>query len=392
MVKNGISTFDSTVTQEALSPIMLEEDALKIGLLAPHNEKETRVLLTPSDIEILVEYGFDLLVESGAGEKAGFSNLSYMIADAEVTERNKVLQCTFLFSAQLPTIQDIEQLNEKSILITTAAIEHQSPSFLAKMMEKGLTVFGFEMLKTASDGETVTDGITDIINTYIANTSCYHLSHIGYGKGKIPHINNVEPTTVMLYGSFERCKLLANEFLLKTPHLYIYDPALDNQEILETEFGIHVLNNEIAFQERIYLTDILIACGTSDHKPPKLINEEWLELLERGSVIVDLSLAQGGSFDTIIPCSTTHPYYLDNSIVYIAHYDYTQLIPRSISTYISDKFPLFIETITQSTSLQVSLQKHPWLRQSLLLYKGTIVHEKAAKIVGINKKDINELL
>ena len=138
-----MSNIKSPFTKEQLLPqeekleIVKQKGELYIGLPKETHFQEKRICLTPDAIAAIVANDHRVLIEKGAGEKAGFSDSDYSEAGAELTDdKNKVFGCPIILKVEPPSLDEIELINPKTILITALQLKTRDKVYFEAFSEK----------------------------------------------------------------------------------------------------------------------------------------------------------------------------------------------------------------------------------------------------------------
>ncbi|HKL90782.1 MAG TPA: hypothetical protein VJ880_06345, partial [Allomuricauda sp.] len=134
--------------QEETLEVVNQKGELFIGIPKENQYQEKRVCLTPDAVNAITAHGHRVLVESGAGEGANFSDLDYTNAGAEITrDTKKVFSCPIILKVEPPTLSEIDILNPQTIVISALQIKTQSKDYFEVMAKKRLTAIAFEYIR-----------------------------------------------------------------------------------------------------------------------------------------------------------------------------------------------------------------------------------------------------
>ena len=147
---NSTSPFtrEQLLPKEEILEVSNEKSSLFIGIPKETSFQEKRVCLTPDAVSALTTNGHRILIESGAGANAIFNDHEYSEAGAEITtDRSKVFGCPIVLKVEPPTLEEIDLLNSKTLLISAIQIKMQRKDYFQKLSKKRITALGFEFIK-----------------------------------------------------------------------------------------------------------------------------------------------------------------------------------------------------------------------------------------------------
>ena len=134
--------------QEETLEVVKQKGELFIGIPKENQYQEKRVCLTPDAVNAITANGHRVLLESGAGEGANFSDIDYTNAGAEITrDTKKVFSCPIILKVEPPTLAEIELLNPQAIIISALQIKTQSKKYFEQLAQKRVTAIAFEYIR-----------------------------------------------------------------------------------------------------------------------------------------------------------------------------------------------------------------------------------------------------
>jgi len=299
---------------------------MKIGIPKEIHDGEKRVATTPDVAKHLIKLGFEVLVESSAGEGSHFSDAAYADAGVTVVEGTKAIWegSDIIFKVRPPEFnsslnsEEVDLLREKQVIITFLA-PAQNPDLLKKLAEKKVTALSMDSVPRISRAQKM-DALSSMANIAGYRAVVEAAQHFGrFFTGQITAAGKIPPAKVMVIGAGVAglAAIGAAKSMGAIVRAFDTRPEVKEQvesmdaEFLELEFEeegsgtggyAKVMSKEFIeaemalFAEQAKEVDIIITTALIPGKPaPELIKEEMVVSMKDGSVIVDLAAEQGGN-------------------------------------------------------------------------------------------------
>ena len=159
-------TKEELIPQEEKLEIYKNKGELFIGIPKETSYQEKRICLSPDAVGAITAHGHRVMIESGAGNYANFSDKDYSDAGAEVTkDTQKVFSCPTILKVEPPSISELEMMNPQTILISALQIKTQSKSYFQKLASKRITALGFEFIKDDDGSYPIVRALSEITGT-----------------------------------------------------------------------------------------------------------------------------------------------------------------------------------------------------------------------------------
>lgn len=326
---------------------------MKIGIPKETVAGETRVAATPNSVKLLMKLGFDILVESGAGEKASFSDEAYRAAGAEVTDVDAVWQSELIYKLNPPTDEEITKTKDGTTLVSFL-YPAQNPDLVRKLSEKKINVLAMDMVPRISRAQSL-DALSSMANIggYRAVVEAAH----NFGRfftGQITAAGKVPPAKVLIIGAGVAGLAAIGTARSLGAIVRAFDTRLEVAEQIESMGGeflklnfegdedgstsggyAKVMSDEFIkaemalFAEQAKEVDIIVTTALIPGKPaPKLITREMVDSMKPGSVIVDMAAATGGNCEYTVSGEMT---ITDSGVKVIGYTDLPGRLPTQSS-------------------------------------------------------------
>lgn len=299
---------------------------MKIGIPKESIADETRVAATPNTVRQLIKLGFEIMIESGAGEKASFSDEAYRAAGADVADRDTIWRSDLIYKLNSPNDGEIAKIKEGATLVSFL-YPALHPDLVQKLSGKKINALAMDMVPRISRAQSL-DALSSMANIggYRAVIEAAH--HFGrFFTGQITAAGKVPPAKVMVIGAGVAGLAAIGTARSLGAIVRAFDTRLEvaeqiesmGGEFLKLDFGgdengstsggyAKVMSDEFIkaemalFAEQAKEVDIIITTALIPGKPaPKLITREMADSMTPGSVIVDMASATGGNCEYTIP-------------------------------------------------------------------------------------------
>lgn len=297
-----------------------------IGIPKESLNGETRAAATPNSVKQLIKLGFDVVVESGAGEKASFPDEAYRAAGADITKGDTVWQSDLIYRINAPTDEELAKIKDGATLVSFIS-PGLNPALVEKLSKRKINVLAMDMVPRISRAQAL-DALSSMANIggYRAVVEAAH--HFGrFFTGQITAAGKVPPAKVLVIGAGVAGLAAIGTARSLGAVVRAFDTRLEVAEQIESMGGEFLVLNfesdedgstsggyakvmsdefikaEMAlFAEQAKEVDIIVTTALIPGKPaPKLITKEMVDSMKPGSVIVDMAAATGGNCEYTVP-------------------------------------------------------------------------------------------
>lgn len=369
---------------------------LKVGLLKELKQFEGRVMLTPEGVKVLVKNGIPVFVESDAGELCYFDNLQYEGAGATILPTmEKVFQkANLILQVQPPLPIEYDLLNDSHILLSFLNLIHSAERLKALLETKG-TFISAELIQDESGKYPLLMAMSEIAGRMAVTEGARLLTIAAGGKGKLlSGADIVKPAAITIIGAGKVGRTAALQAKVNGAHvnlLSLKPGKLDEFEKEHPDLKTD-LYSEKKLRELLPHTDILIVAVyslTDDYHI--FISKEMINLMEKGSVIMDISVEQAHAVETSRVTSHEQPTFIVDEIVHYCVPNIPAVVPVTASRILTKKMIPYIKTLAMK-GLKDSLVEEPGFISALNIYKGKVTNRFFADHFGHEFYSIFELL
>ncbi|GAB4301292.1 MAG: alanine dehydrogenase [Marinilabiliales bacterium] len=370
---------------------------LIIGIPKEEDENESRISLTPFAVEQLVNYGHAVIIERGAGLKANFSDTEYSEVGAIIANSKKeVLQCDIIIKVSPLSDEEIEGLKGNQIVFTTLHYLLQERKYFDKLQQKKITAFAFEYIQDLNNCYTIVRSMSEIAGSTSILIAAEYLSNVHNGKGELlGGITGVNSTKVVILGAGTAGEFAARTALGLGANVKVFDHSAYRLRRLHNNIG-HRLNSALIqprlIAKSLKTADVVIGAIRIEENQHFFISEDIVKQMKKNAVIVDISIDQGGCFETSHITTHKNPVFQKHGVIHYCVPNIPSRVARTASYAISNIFaPLLLE-LADAGSLNNMLKDNQGFRNGIYLYNGILTKSFIGNRFDIPSKDINLLL
>jgi alanine dehydrogenase len=384
--------------KEEMLEIKRKKGSLKIGIPKELSFQERRVALVPEAVSLLVANGHRVLIESKAGENSNFSDNEYSEAGAEIsTDRNAIYKCNIIFKVAPPSEEEVDLMEGNQIFISALQIAAQPKEILQKLIKKKITAIAWDYIKDEEGVFSIVRSMGEIAGTTSILVAGELLSSFSAGKGlMLGGIAGVQPTEVVIIGAGTAGEFAARAAIGLGCSVKVFDNSLSRLRRLQNDIGSRVYTSVIqpkVLAKAIRRADVVIGALRSEFgKTPCVVSEEMIQQMKAGSVIIDISIDQGGCFETSQVTNHNEPIFVKHGVIHYCVPNIASRVARTASFALSNIFsPLILEMGDKGGATEL-IKTHQGFRNGVYIYRGILTNEVLGKVFNLNYKDINLIL
>lgn len=388
----------SLLPQEEKLEISKKKGKLFIGIPKEQSFQERRVALVPEAVSLLVANGHRVKIESKSGEGANFSDREYSEAGAEIVfETKEIYQCDIIFKVAPPTEDEVDMMKGNQTLISALQISIQPKAILQKMMSKKITAIAWDYIKDESGMFPVVRTMGEIAGTTSILVAGELLSSFSNGKGiMLGGIAGVQPTEVVVIGAGTVGEYAVRAALGLGANVKVFDNSLSKLRRLQNDIGTRIFTSVIqpkVLAKSLKRADVVIGAVRAPlGRTPCIVTEEMIQEMKPGSVVVDISIDQGGCFETSKVTNHNDPTYEVHGIIHYCVPNIASRVSRTASFALSNIFsPILLEMGDNGGCKELIKNDHGF-RSGVYMYKGTLTSEVLGKVFNLKYKDIELLI
>lgn len=384
--------------KERLVEVQKKTGNLKIGIPKETSHQERRIGLSPQAVQLLVAHGHEVIIQSGAGLNAKFSDHDYSEVGAEVThDIKKVFECPTVIKVAFPSKEEIEMMGHGHVLLSALHAPMLKRECLDLLMKKKITAVGFELLKDDAGGYPVVQSMSEIAGSAAILIASEYLSNIKHGKGvMLGGISGIPPSEIVILGAGTVGQYAARTAIGLGAMVKVFDNSISKLKRLLNNLHAPVftsITHPKVLMNALRTADVVIGSVRAiKGRAPVLITEEMVQSMKPGSVIVDVSIDHGGCVETSELTSHKDPVFTKYDVIHYCVPNIPSRVSRTASYALSNIFSNVLIEIGRSGGIKNYIWEKENVRQSIYLYKGMLTNDFIGEKFAIHSRDLNLLI
>ncbi|MCB0438030.1 MAG: alanine dehydrogenase [Mangrovimonas sp.] len=389
-------TKEQLLPQEETLEILKKKGELFIGIPKETAFQEKRVCLTPDAVYALVSNGHRVLIESGAGEGASFSDRNYSEAGAEITnDTAKVYGCPMILKVEPPTLDQIKLINPQAILISALQLKTQNKKYFEALASKRITALAFEFIRDEDGAYPAVRSLSEIAGTASILIASELLASANNGNGLLMgNISGVPPLEVVIIGAGTVGEFASRSALGLGANVKIFDNSISKLRRVQNNLGRLVYTSTLQpknLTKALKRCDVAIGAVRGKNRAPVVVTEPMVENMKTGAVIIDVSIDMGGCFETSEVTSHSKPTFKKHGVTHYCVPNIPARYSRSASISISNIFTPYLLKIAEDGGLENSIRFDRGLKNGLYFYHGILTSRLVGEWFDLKYSDINLL-
>lgn len=359
-----------------------------IGVPKEIKTQENRIALTPFGVEHLTRLGHRVLLEHNGGAGCGFLDEDYQQVGAEVVDSPEEIfrASELIVKVKEPQPSEIAMVQEGQVMFTYfhfAAERELTENF----RDTGATAIAYETVQTSNGELPLLMPMSEVAGRMAIQEGARMLEMNNGGRGVLlGGVPGVEPATVTVIGGgvvgMNAAKIAAG----MGANVYILDVDIERLRYLDDIMPKNVTtlySDPVTIRELLPRTDLLVgAVLVVGAKAPKLVTRDMLQLMQKGSVIVDVAVDQGGCVETCRPTTHEDPTFIVDGVIHYCVSNMPGAVPNTSTRALTNSTYPYVEKIARQGAEQAMLNDHSLL-YGLNTYQRHITHRGVAEAFGL---------
>ncbi|MEQ8315485.1 MAG: alanine dehydrogenase [Gammaproteobacteria bacterium] len=370
---------------------------MRIGVPKEIKNHEYRIGLTPAGVAELVKQGHEVLVQQDGGAGIGFSDEDYQRAGAVIAEQAKEIfqQAELIVKVKEPQPEECKMLREGQVLFTYLHLA-PDPEQTKALLESGATCIAYETI-TDDDGDLPLLAPMSVVAGRLAAQQAAHcLEKAQQGSGILMGgVPGVPGADVLVIGGGVVGLNAARVALGMGATVTIADRSLARLEEIDEMFNGQfrtLYSTEEAIRKLLPETDVVIgAVLVPGAAAPKLITRDMLQLMQPGSVLVDVAIDQGGCFETSRATTHQEPTYVVDGIVHYCVANMPGGVARTSTLALTNATLPYVKKLAGKGVYKALLEDRNFTN-GLNVFKGMVTNEAVAEALGLEFREARSVL
>jgi alanine dehydrogenase len=388
----------SLLPKEEMLEVRKKKGSLFIGIPKETSFQERRVALVPEAVTLLVSNGHQVIMETKAGEGSNFTDNEYSEAGAQIVyDRKSIYSCDIILKVAPPSEEEVELMIGNQTFISALQISTQPKEILQKLTAKKVTAIAWDYIQDEEGVFSIVRTMGEIAGTTSILVAGELLSSFSHGKGMmLGGIAGVQPTEVVVIGAGTVGEFATRAALGLGASVKVFDNSLTRLRRLQNDLSLRVYTSIIqpkVLAKAIRRADVVIGALRSPiGRTPCVVSEEMIQEMKSGSVLVDVSIDQGGCFETSRVTNHIEPTFIKHGVVHYCVPNIASRVSRTASFALSNTFSPMILEMGEKGGVNDLIRTHSGFRNGVYMYKGILTNEVLGKVFDLKYKDIHLLL
>ena len=387
-------TKQQLLPQEEKLEVARKKGELFIGIPKETSYQERRICLTPDAVSSLVFHGHRVMIESGAGESASYSDKEYSEAGAEVTkDTQKVFGCPMILKVEPPTIAEIKMMNNQTILISAIQLKTKKKEYFEALTKKKITALAFEYIKDVDETYPIVKSLSEIAGTASILIAAELMIANAHGRGLLfGNITGVPPTEVVILGAGTAGEFAARAAIGLGANVKVFDNSITKLRRLQNSLSERIFTSTIqpkALMKALRRCDVAIGAIRGLERCPIVVTETMVEHMKKGAVIVDVSIDMGGCFETSEVTTHEKPTFIKSNILHYCVPNIPSRYSKTASLSISNIITPYLLKIAEDGGLESAIRCDKGLKNGIYTYHGILTNRAIGDWFDLPNNDIN---
>jgi alanine dehydrogenase len=361
---------------------------MRVGVPSEIKTDEYRVALTPAGVRELVDAGHEVVVQTGAGEGSAIADADYAAQGAAIVPDAEAAwgEADMIVKVKEPQPEEVARLEPRHVLFTYLHLA-PAPELTRGLMASGATCIAYETVEDSRGRLPLLAPMSEVAGKIATQAGAFMLEKPLGGRGLLlGGVPGVAAGKVLVIGGGVVGTNAAIIAIGMQAETYVFDRDIDRLRELESTLNWRastVYASTLAIEQHLLDADLVIgAVLVHGAKAPHVITRKQLSLLKRNSVLVDVSIDQGGCFETSRPTTHSDPTYVVDGVTHYCVANMPGAVPVT-STYALTNATMPYVVHLATAGVQRAAADSPGLRRGINVAAGQVTYPPVAQAVGV---------
>jgi alanine dehydrogenase len=370
---------------------------MRVGVPTEIKADEYRVSLTPAGARELVEHGHEVIVQEGAGEGSTIPDAEYLAQGARIAPDAAAVfeEAELILGVKEPQPSEVEMLRPHHLLFTYLHLA-PDPELTRGLQQSGATCVAYETVVDAKGRLPLLAPMSEVAGKIATQAGAFFLERPLGGRGVLlGGVPGVAAATVMIIGGGVVGQNAAFIAIGMEADVFVFDRNIDRLRELDLSFGGRastVYSSTLAVEQMLPQADLVIgAVLVHGARAPYVIKRDQLGLMKKRAVLVDVSIDQGGCFETSKPTTHSDPVYEVDGVTHYCVANMPGAVPVTSTFALTNAtLPYVLELADEG--LAGAIEKLPGLKPGVNVAAGKVTHPAVAEGVGADYTPVEDVL
>lgn len=371
---------------------------MNIGVLKENVQREGRVGITPANTRALVSHDHKVFVQSGAGETSRFHDEDYVKEGATIVYNDDEIygRSELVVKIAPPTAEEYDRMLPNQIFMTAFHLAIARKEWVRTLLERKITAIGYEVIEEDNGSLPCVIPMSEIAGQICIQVACQYLQSDYGGRGiLLGGIAGVPPAIVVILGGGKAGTSAARAAIGLGAQVMVIDHDLNKLRYINEVFNkqvITTISNRYNIERAVKFADVLIGAAlVHGQRTPILVTREMVRSMRPKSLIVDISIDQGGCIETSRPTTIAHPTYVEENVTHYCVPNMPSKVARTATYAFSNASLPFIQEIAD-LGIEEALRRSPTLARGVYTFDGVCTNSNITGGFGLEHKSLISLL
>ncbi|CAM1333120.1 alanine dehydrogenase [Tenacibaculum aestuariivivum] len=396
---SSISPFskEQLMPQPEMLEIKRQKGELLIGLPKETHFEEKRISLSPDAVSALVTHGHKIVIETGAGEGANYSDNEYSEAGAKISyDIKEAFGCDIVLKVAPPSLDEIKLLNPKTVLISALQLKTRDKKYFEALAKKRITAVAFDYIKDDHEVYPIVKSLSEIAGIASIHIAAELMTTSNGGNGLLlGNISGVPPTDVVVLGAGTVGEFATRAAIGLGARVKVFDNSITKLRKLQHGIQSPIYTSTIqpkTLLKALMRCDVVISAIRGKDRSPVIVTEEMIEQMKDGAIVVDVSIDRGGCFETSKITTHSKPTFKKHGVIHYCVPNIPSRYARTASVSISNIFTPYLLNIAEEGGFENAARYDKSLRNGMYFYHGILTNRTVADWFDLPYREINLLI
>ncbi|MDG1850123.1 MAG: alanine dehydrogenase [Flavobacteriales bacterium] len=384
--------------QPEVLELSTKKQSLFIGITKECAFQENRVPLVPEAVGLLVSNGHKVYIETEAGKSSFFTDQEYSEAGAKICyDVKEVYEADIILKVEPPTIEELDNFKHNQCLISALQLKTQTAGYFKKLMEKKVTAVAFDYIKDETNMFPIVRSMSEIAGTSSILIAAELLSTSAGGRGMLMGgIPGVRPTRVVIIGAGTVAEYAARSAMALGASVSVFDNSISRLRRIQNDLNFPIATSILqpkVLEKALKRADVAIgALRAQEGRTPCVISDDMVQKMKSKSVIVDVSIDQGGCFETSEVTTHENPTFTKHGVIHYCVPNVASRVAKTASFSLSNIIAPTLLKVGDGGGVQGMLLRSPNIRGGVYVYNGILTNKGIGVWFDLPYKEIRLLL
>lgn len=389
---------ESLLVQEEMLELQASGRSVTIGILKESDPDEKRIALTPQAVELLVQRGNRVLYEQHAAASIHFADEAYAAAGAEIfANKEDIFKADVIVKVGQLSANEIDFLHERQTIISSFLINKYATQQLQKLQQKKVIAIAYEYIHDSENHYPFVRSMNEIAGSMSILVAAEYLSNSEHAKGVfLGGVTGISPAEVVILGANTAGECAARAALGLGAQVKIFDASHTRLTNIQTALGQRLFTSNYhpsVLKKALQSADAVIgAVHQYSGETSAYITEELVQCMKKGSILIDLTMGQGGCFETSDATNHTQPTFTKHGVIHYCVPNINSRAARTSSIALSNGVLPILLNINEMGGIKNCIKHDYTTRQGVYVFNGIVTNSFIATKLDIPYKHIDLLI